>query len=77
MYLWVVVDFKQNNKAKLLQMTRFMYNNIMNASTKYTFFELKYSYYLYILYKKDVNSCSKSKSVNELLAKVQKLIIIC
>ena len=75
-YFWAFVKFKQNDKAKLLPMAEFAYNNTKNASSSHIPFELNYSYYSWISYKKDVNPYSKSKSGNELSAKLRKLITV-
>ena len=58
-------------------MAEFAYNNAKNASFGYTLFELNCGYYFQMLYKEDVEPCSKFKLANKLLAKVRKLIIIC
>ena len=57
-------------------MTEFAYNNAKNASTGHTLFELNYDDYLRMSYEKKVNSHSKSKSVDKLLAKLRKLMIV-
>ena len=56
-------------------MFEFTYNNTKNASTSYILFKLNYSYYLCVLYKKDIKSYFQSESVYKLLAKLPKLII--
>ena len=58
-------------------MEEFTYNNAKNASISYTPFELNFGYHPWILYKEKVDSHSKSKSADKLLAKIKKLIIIC
>ena len=58
-------------------MAEFTYNNAKNAGTGHTFFELNYGYHLQMSYKEEVDSCSKSKSVNKLSAELRELIIIC
>ena len=60
-YLRVFVNFKQNDWARLLLMTKFAYKNAKNAITGHTPFELNCVYYLCVLYKKYIDSCSKSK----------------
>ena len=52
------------------------YNNAKNASSGYMLFKFNCSYHPWMLYKKDVNPCTKSKSANKLSAKLKKLIII-
>ncbi len=75
-YLKIFVNYKQNNWARLLLITEFAYNNVKNTSTVHTLFKFNYDYHFYVSYKKDINSCFKSKSVNELLTELQKLIIV-
>ena len=76
-YLQVFVNFKQNNWARLLLIAKFAYNNTKNTSISHTSFKLNYDYYLWMLYKEDIDSRSKSKSTDKLLVKLRKLIIIC
>ena len=75
-YLQVFVNFKQNDWARFLPMIEFTYNNIKNVSIGHTLFKLNYVYHLLMLYKGNVNSRSKSKSTDELLAELKKLIIV-
>ena len=58
-------------------MAEFAYNNAKNASTGHTPFELNCSYHPRILYKKKVDSRSKSKSADKLSAELRELIIVC
>ena len=58
-------------------MTEFAYNNAKNASSGHTPFELNCGYRPRILYKDNVDPCSKSKSVDDLSAKLRELIIVC
>ena len=58
-------------------MIKFIYNNTKNVSTGYTPFELNCGYHPQILYKEEVNLCSKFKLADKLLAKLRELIIIC
>ena len=46
-------------------------------SIGHTPFDLNCSYHSQMLYKEEVNSCSKSKSADELSAELRELIIIC
>ena len=59
-------------------MAEFAYNNIKNASTGYTLFELNCGYHPCVFYKKEeiLNSRSKSKTAEELFSKLQELMII-
>ena len=58
-------------------MTELTYNNAKNVSIGYTSFKLNYGYHLRLLYKEEVNSHSKSKSIDELSAELRELMIIC
>ena len=44
-YLWIFVNFEQNDWARLLPMAEFAYNNAKNPSTGYTSFKLNCGYY--------------------------------
>ena len=57
-------------------MAKFAYNNAKNASTDHTPFKLNCSYHPRVSFKEDINSCSRSKTANELLAELQKLMTI-
>lgn len=50
-YLRIFINYKLNNKAKLLLITEFAYNNIKNANTSYIQLRLSLLYFL----KKDIN----------------------
>ena len=76
-YLRAFINFKQNNWARLLLMAKFTYNNAKNASTSHTLFELNCGYHPRMSYKEEVNSRSKSKSVDELSAELRELMIVC
>ena len=49
-------------------MAEIVYNNAKNASFSLMPFEFNYGYYPWMLYKNDVNSYSKSKLADKLLA---------
>ena len=55
-------------------MVEFTYNNINNASTSYTLFELNCSYYPRVLFKKNINPRLRFHSANKLVEKLKKLI---
>lgn len=57
-------------------MAEFIYNNTKNISTSYRSFKLNCGYYFQILYKKNVNFKSRSKSAIKLLIELGKVIII-
>lgn len=63
--------YKQNDWARLLTMAKYVYNNTKNVSTGNTSFELNCGYYLFISYKEDFDLGSKSKSADELAAKLR------
>ena len=58
-------------------MVEFAYNNVKNASTGHMPFKLNCGYYPRMLYEEKVNSRSKSKLADKLLAKLRELIIVC
>ena len=58
-------------------MAEFVYNNAKNASSGHTPFELNCGYHRRMLYKDDVNPCSKSKLADDLLAELRELMIVC
>ena len=60
-----------------MPIAKFVYNNAKKSSTGYTLFKLNCGYYPQILYKEEVNSYSKFKSVNELSAELKELMIVC
>ena len=76
-YLPAFINFKQNDKARLLLMAKFAYNNAKNVSTSCTLFELNCGYYSQISYKDNVDFCFKLKSANKLLTELRKLMIVC
>ena len=57
-------------------MAEFAYNNIKNASTSHTFFELNYKYHPCISYEKNLNLGLKSRTAKKLSSKLQKLMIV-
>ncbi len=75
-YLWPFVNWKQNDWARLLPITEFVYNNTKNAVTSHTLFELNYGFYPQISFKKDVDLCSRSRLANKLANELKKLIEI-
>ena len=56
--LWAFVNFEQNDWARLLPIAEFAYDNVKNASTGHTPFELNYGYHPWILYEEEVDSHS-------------------
>ena len=75
-YLQAFIKFKENDWARFLTVVKFAYNNAKNASTGHTPFELNCGYHFRMLYKKNVNSRSQSKSADELLAELRELMIV-
>ena len=76
-YLRAFVNFEQDDWARLLPMAEFAYNNVKNAGTGHTPFELNCRYHPRMSYKDDVNLRSKSKSADELSAELRELMIVC
>ena len=76
-YLQAFVNFKQDDKTKLLLIAEFAYNNAKNANTGHTSFELNCGYYPRTFYKEDINSRSLSKLVDKLITKLRELIALC
>lgn len=66
-YLQAFVNIEQNNRAKLLLIVEFIYNNANNTSIGYMLFELNRGYYSYIPYKKDIDAQSKLNLVDDFL----------
>ena len=58
-------------------MAEFAYNNAKNASTGHTPFELNCGYHPRMLYKEEVDPCSKSKSADKLSAELRELMFVC
>ena len=75
-YLWVFVNFEQNDWARLLPMAEFAYNNAKNTNTSHTPFELNCNYHPWMLYKEEVNPRSQSKSADELSKELKELMIV-
>ena len=76
-YLRAFVNFEQNDWARLLPMAKFTYNIVKNSSTGHPPFELNCGYYPCISFEENINPCSQSKLADELLAKLQDLMIVC
>ena len=71
------MNFKQNDWSRLLPIAKLVYNNVKNASTGHMPFELNCVYYPQVSYEEHINLCSKSKSADELFAKLQELMTVC
>ena len=69
-YLWAFVNFEQNDWVRLLPMAEFAYNIVKNANIGHTSFKLNCGYHLCLSFKEDNNSCSWSKTADELLAEL-------
>ena len=76
-YLQALVNFEQNDWARLLSMAKFAYNNAKNTSTYHTPFELNCGYHPRVSFKEDTDSYSRSKTANELLAELRELMTVC
>ncbi len=58
-------------------MIEFDYNNIKNANTGHTLFELNYGYYPRVFFNKDIDSRSRSCSANTLAKELRELMEVC
>ena len=58
-------------------MAEFAYNNVKNISTGYTPFEFNCGFNPRVSYKKDVDPCSRSKTVEQLVTELQTLMSVC
>ena len=54
----------------------YTYNNAKNASIDHIFFEFNYGYHPWVFYKENLNSCLKSKTVEELFFELQNFIAV-
>ena len=75
-YLRVFINYEQNNWARHLPIVEFAYNNAKNISTGHTSFELNCDYHPYISYKKNIDPCFKSKSVDKLSTNLKELMTV-
>lgn len=76
-YLLAFVNFGQDDWTRFLLIAEFAFSNIENTSTDYTLFELNYNFHPQTSYEKDVNPYSQSKSVDELVNILRKLMVVC
>ncbi len=76
-YLRAIVNWEQDDWAKLLPMAEFAYNNAKNASTGHTPFELNCGYHPSVSFEEDVDSCSRFCSANKLAEELRELIEVC
>ncbi len=74
--LRAIINWKQNNWAKLLPMAEFAYNNTKNVSIGHIPFELNCRFHLWVSFKEDVNPRFKSRSVSKLIDELKELIEI-
>ncbi len=58
-------------------MAEFAYNNTKNANTGHIPFELNCGYHPRVFFEEDVDSRSRSRSINELAKELKKLIEVC
>ena len=58
-------------------MAEFAYNNTKNTSIGYTPFKLNCGYHPKISFEEDIDSRSKSRSINELAKKLKELMEVC
>ena len=57
-------------------MVEFVYNNAKNTSTGHTPFEPNGGYHFRVFYEKDIDPCSKSKSVEKLSSELWELMTV-
>ncbi len=76
-YLRAFVNWEQDDRARLLPMAEFTYNNAKNASTGHTPFELNCGYYPRVSFEEDVDPRSRSRLANELAEELRELIEVC
>lgn len=76
-YLYVFVNWEQNNWARLLPIAKFAYNNVKNISTDFTLFKFNCGLQLYMSFKNEVNSCSRFCFATKLAKGLRKLMAIC
>ncbi len=76
-YLRALVNWEQDDWAKLLPIAEFAFNNTKNASTSHTLFELNYSYHPRVSFEEDVDPRSRSCSVNKLAEELRELMEVC
>lgn len=68
-YFCFYVNYEQNNWARLLPITKFVYNNAKNVNTEFTPFKLSSGYQPQVSYKDDIDFYCKSKLANKLSVK--------
>ena len=73
-YLRAFVNWEQDNRAKLLSMAKFAYNNVKNVSTGHIPFKLNGSDYSRVSFKQDVDLHSRSRFTNDLAEKLRELM---
>lgn len=75
-YVWVFVNFKQDNLAKLLSITEFTNNNAKNISNGHTLFKFNRSYLPCTSYEKNVDLYFQLKSADQLVNKPKELMTV-
>ncbi len=58
-------------------MAEFAYNNVKNASTDHTPFELNYNYHPRVSFEEDVDPRLRSRSANKLAKELRELMEVC
>ena len=76
-YFSAFVNWEQNDRARLLPMAEFAYNNAQNTCTGHMPFELNCCFHPRVFLEDNVNPCSRSCSANELAKELKELINIC
>lgn len=75
-YFETFVNKKQNNKVKLLSMSKFAYNNIENTIIGHTFFNLNYKYNICVFFDDKIYLSSKYYLVDKLARELKKSTIV-
>ncbi len=73
-YLRALVNWEQDDWARLLLIVEFAYNNAKNTSTGHTFFKLNCGYYPRVSFEKDIDSHSRSHFANKLAEELRELM---
>ena len=73
-YFRFYINFEQSNWVKLLSMIEFVYNNVINAFTNMTFFEINQDYHSRIFFENNQNKKVKSMFAKDNAKHLQNLL---
>lgn len=76
-YIWVFINYKQDNWAQLYFMAEFASHNAKYTSTSPSSFKLNYDIHPQASYKENINLCYLLKSADKLTTKLKELMTIC